>query len=235
MQDTQNTWVWSWVRKILWRRAWQPTPAFLPEKFYAQKESVWLQSIGSQRVRHDRGTDHRTYINNSLCNIGNLLLSVLCSEMYPCGYNTVTFTFHVDICKASIYVFIFILHCYKWKSNIHPYVKGQLRFFYIFIQYFTENSYPWILRTHRSFHMKWWGQWYAYFDLHKSNQFAVQTVAVSVLMCKKFGKCYSHPKNKKKINKLEITDFPQFLDKLLPWNLKRQVSPESKQLTWRSC
>ena len=155
--------------------------------------------------------------------------------MYPCGYNTVTFTFHVDICKASIYVFIFILHCYKWKSNIHPYVKGQLRFFYIFIQYFTENSYPWILRTHRSFHMKWWGQWYAYFDLHKSNQFAVQTVAVSVLMCKKFGKCYSHPKNKKKINKLEITDFPQFLDKLLPWNLKRQVSPESKQLTWRSC
>ena len=42
-----------WVGKICWRRAWQPTPVFLP------RESPWtegpgrLQSIGSQRVGHD--------------------------------------------------------------------------------------------------------------------------------------------------------------------------------------
>jgi len=27
----------SWVRKILWKRKWQPTPVFLPEKLYGQK------------------------------------------------------------------------------------------------------------------------------------------------------------------------------------------------------
>ena len=26
-----------WVRKILWRRKWQPTPVFLPGKFHAQR------------------------------------------------------------------------------------------------------------------------------------------------------------------------------------------------------
>jgi len=42
-----------WVRKIPWRRAWQPTPVFLPG------ESPWtevpgsLQSMGSQSFRHD--------------------------------------------------------------------------------------------------------------------------------------------------------------------------------------
>ena len=27
----------SWVRKIFWSRKWQPTPAFLPRKFHAQR------------------------------------------------------------------------------------------------------------------------------------------------------------------------------------------------------
>ena len=42
-----------WVREIPWRRAWHPTPVFLPE------ESTWidnpggLQSISSQTVRHN--------------------------------------------------------------------------------------------------------------------------------------------------------------------------------------
>ena len=26
-----------WVRKIPWRRKWQPAPAFLPEKFHGQR------------------------------------------------------------------------------------------------------------------------------------------------------------------------------------------------------
>ena len=34
-----------WVRKIPWRRAWQPTPAFLPEESQTE-ESGGLQSMG---------------------------------------------------------------------------------------------------------------------------------------------------------------------------------------------
>ena len=27
----------SWIRKIPWRREWQPTPVFLPEEFHGQR------------------------------------------------------------------------------------------------------------------------------------------------------------------------------------------------------
>ena len=42
-----------WVRKIRWRRKWQPTPVFLPGKFPWTEEPGGLQSIGFQWVRHD--------------------------------------------------------------------------------------------------------------------------------------------------------------------------------------
>ena len=42
-----------WVRKISWRKAWQPTPVFLPEESPWTEEPGGLQSMGSQRVRHD--------------------------------------------------------------------------------------------------------------------------------------------------------------------------------------
>ena len=32
-----GSWVQSWVRKSPWRRKWQPTPVFLPGKFYGQR------------------------------------------------------------------------------------------------------------------------------------------------------------------------------------------------------
>ena len=42
----------SWVRKIPWRRAWQPTPVFLPGE--SMGRGAWrLQSIGLQRVTDD--------------------------------------------------------------------------------------------------------------------------------------------------------------------------------------
>ena len=43
----------SWVRKIPWRRKWQPTPVFLPGESPWTEEPGGLQSIGSQRVRHN--------------------------------------------------------------------------------------------------------------------------------------------------------------------------------------
>ena len=40
-----------WVRKIPWRRAWQPTPVFLPGESNGRRSR--LQSTGWRRVRHD--------------------------------------------------------------------------------------------------------------------------------------------------------------------------------------
>ena len=47
-----------WVRKMPWRKKWQPALVFLPGKFHGQREPGGLQSLGSQRVRHDWVTEH---------------------------------------------------------------------------------------------------------------------------------------------------------------------------------
>ena len=51
-----------WVGKIPWRRAWQPTSVFLPGES-PWTESVWLQSIGAQRVGHGWSNLARTGLN----------------------------------------------------------------------------------------------------------------------------------------------------------------------------
>ena len=42
-----------WVRKIPWRREWQPTPVFLPGESHEQGAWRATDQWGSQRVRHD--------------------------------------------------------------------------------------------------------------------------------------------------------------------------------------
>ena len=49
-----------WVGKIPRRRAWQPTPVFLPGESPRTEEPGGLQSIRSQRVGHDWVTKHST-------------------------------------------------------------------------------------------------------------------------------------------------------------------------------
>ena len=39
------------VKKIPWRRKWQPTPVFLPGKFHGQRGLAGYSLQGSQRVR----------------------------------------------------------------------------------------------------------------------------------------------------------------------------------------
>ena len=41
-----------WVGKSPLRRAWQPTPVFLPRKFHGEEPGC-LQSMGLHRVRHE--------------------------------------------------------------------------------------------------------------------------------------------------------------------------------------
>ena len=50
-----------WVGKIPWRRAWQPTPIFLPESPPWTEEPGRLLSLGSQRVGHDWVTKNMSH------------------------------------------------------------------------------------------------------------------------------------------------------------------------------
>ena len=47
-----------WMGKIPWRRAWQPTPVFLPGESPWTEEPGGLQSTGSQGVGHGWVTEH---------------------------------------------------------------------------------------------------------------------------------------------------------------------------------
>ena len=57
-----------WVRKIPWRRSWQPTPVFLPGKSYKQKSQVGYRPWGregSDTTEHAR-TWHCVFLTLSL-------------------------------------------------------------------------------------------------------------------------------------------------------------------------
>ena len=50
--------------KIPWRRAWQPTPVFLPGESPWTEEPGGLQSMGPQRVRHRLDTTEQLTLRN---------------------------------------------------------------------------------------------------------------------------------------------------------------------------
>ena len=50
-------WFDSWVGKMFWRKKWQPSPVFLPEKIPWMKEPGGLQSMRLQTIGHDWATN----------------------------------------------------------------------------------------------------------------------------------------------------------------------------------
>ena len=53
MQEMQEMWATSWVKKIPQRRKWQAAPVLLAWKFARTEQPGGLQSMGSQRVGRD--------------------------------------------------------------------------------------------------------------------------------------------------------------------------------------
>ena len=54
-----------WVGNVLWRRAWQPTPVFLPGESPQIEEPGGLQPMGLQRIGHDWATFTFTFLLQS--------------------------------------------------------------------------------------------------------------------------------------------------------------------------
>ena len=62
----QETWVRAWVGKISWRRAWQPTPVFLPGEFHEQRGQAGYIPWGLQRVGNDWATNTHTHTHTHI-------------------------------------------------------------------------------------------------------------------------------------------------------------------------
>ena len=51
----QETWVWSLVRKIPWRREWPPTPVFLPGESHGQRSLAGYSPWGHKELNTAEG------------------------------------------------------------------------------------------------------------------------------------------------------------------------------------
>ena len=62
-----------WVRKILWRRKWQTTLAFLPGKSHGQRRLAGCSPCGLKRVKHDLVwlNNHNKQAHPCICVIGH--------------------------------------------------------------------------------------------------------------------------------------------------------------------
>ena len=73
MWETQ---VWSWLRKIPWRREWLPTLVFWPGELHEQRNLVRLQPMGSQWAGHDRTSNAHIHRHTQMKKKTQNLLSI---------------------------------------------------------------------------------------------------------------------------------------------------------------
>ena len=60
-----------WVRKIPWRRKWQPAPVFLPGEFHGQRSLADCGPWGLKEPDMTEATEHAS-MQSSLCKTVNL-------------------------------------------------------------------------------------------------------------------------------------------------------------------
>ena len=58
IQEMQKTWVQSLGQEDSWRRAWQPTPVFLPGEFHAQRSLVGYSPCSHKELDITEATEH---------------------------------------------------------------------------------------------------------------------------------------------------------------------------------
>ena len=94
-----------WVGKISWRRKWQPTPVFLPEKSHGQRSlegcSPWLCRVGhawaAEHAHTDTHTDthtHTQFFSNLsfMCYLATFIgptSSLIWDDTHPLGHEKV--------------------------------------------------------------------------------------------------------------------------------------------------
>ena len=76
-----------WVRKIPWRKTWQPTPVFLPGKSHGQRSLMGYSPWGHKRVRQDLATEQQDKVKGSkgpdIINASDILHKILLRKTAP--------------------------------------------------------------------------------------------------------------------------------------------------------
>ena len=150
-----------WVGKIPWRRAWQPTPVFLPGESPWTEEPGGLQSMGSQRVRNDWVTKHSTahcqdIIQNVIISYSIFLRTSRRNRYWfilalaaKVNLQSQNWAYHGKCrlpCLALFWLFFFILPCSRLDFSssyfFSPYFS-YFKFVQSYCVFFLKFKYSW--------------------------------------------------------------------------------------------
>ena len=141
-QETQRHGFSPWGGKISWRRAWQPTPEFLPEEFHGQRSLTgYIQSMGSQRVRQGWAAHTSASLNSSSgwlpistsfsCSCGVLSCSLPGMSLFSC----LNFSHSCWLCYSIQKCMEFFL--FGWHKGL-----GGLHLLWILLQLLSLQLLP---------------------------------------------------------------------------------------------
>ena len=103
-----------WVRKVPWRRKWQPTPVFMPGKFHGQRNTVGYHPQHRKELDTTEHTHAHTHTHTQSQNKPNCYL-----------FSSEKFLISIKILSLSSFYFIF-LKIYKIYIFIHTQMQIQL-------------------------------------------------------------------------------------------------------------
>ena len=104
-----------WVRKILWRRKWQPTPVFLPGKSHGQRSLVGYSPWGRKESDTIDHTHTHTHTHIHTWQLRGLEMHVLGTEGKPSRWCIVFFCDLVMSLMVSC-----PLHSIPLKKSLRP-------------------------------------------------------------------------------------------------------------------
>ena len=113
----------AWVRKLPWRRKWQPTPVFLPGGFHEQRSLVDYSPWGHKESDTSEATEHAQMRSILYAEVNySFRLFKVCSQLLGKNVTLFHITFFPALSKSQI-LLIFLsqsLHCINvYHENCH--------------------------------------------------------------------------------------------------------------------
>ena len=89
-----------WVRKILLRRKWQPTPVFLPRKSHGERSLADYSPWGRKKVRHNLATKQQHSLTSLIFWYQGLFFLILPPTLVPNKEPTES-RYSTDVCWTN--------------------------------------------------------------------------------------------------------------------------------------
>ena len=107
------------MRKIPWRKKWQPTPVFLPGKSHEQRSLVGYSPWGYKRVEHNLVSKHKQqlWIHGVLIASQTEFALVSCLSLHVLFFFLKALLNLLQLCFCFMFWFLAVRHVRSWLPN----------------------------------------------------------------------------------------------------------------------